>query len=104
TTIVVGLYELFNEGPVGGLLFGGSATLAGFERICHPGRAVSGLQSADTLRTNPHIDAAFLHLRVADTAGTVSKTASVLISDVTGEAFDEARDNAEPRAFPKPLW
>jgi hypothetical protein len=104
TTIVVGLYELFNEGPVGGLLFGGSVTLAGFERICHWGRTASGGAAPETIRTNPSSGAAFLHLRVVDTSTGIPKSASILISDVTGEAFDEARDVSEPTIIPRPIW
>lgn len=104
TTIIVSLFELFNQGPVAGLLFAGSSTLAGFERICHPGRAVAGLPSADTIRTNPHAGAAFLHLRVADVTAESPRLASVLVSDVTGEAFEEARDFAEPAKLARPLW
>jgi hypothetical protein len=104
TTVLVSLYELLNEGPVGGLLFAGSKTLIGFERICHPNRAASALQAPATLRTNPSSPTAFLHLRVADTAGERPRMASLLVSDVTGEAFDEARDVANPTIIPKEVW
>lgn len=104
TTIVVSLYESFNEGPVGGLLFAGSRTLAGFERVCHPGRIASGLGAPETLRTNPSSPTAFLHLRVADVSGDGAHTTSLLVSDVTGEAFDEARDVSEPTIIPRALW
>src|SRR6266849_823521 len=104
TTILISLYELFNEGPVGGLLFGGSATLAGFERICHPGRVTSGLSAPDTVRTSRSSGAAFLHIRVTDTSGGPPRTSSVLVSDVTGEAFVEARDVSEPTIITRPLW
>ena len=73
-----------------------SETLVGFERICHLGRPESGLAAPDTLRTNPSNGAAFLHLRVANTTTGSPKAASVLISDVTGEAFEEARNVSEP--------
>jgi hypothetical protein len=104
TTIIVSLYELFNQGPVGGLLFGGSATLAGFERVCHAGREVSGSSVPDTIRTNPASGAAFLHLRVADVSTGMPRPSSLLISDVTGEAFEDARDAAEPTVIHRPLW
>jgi hypothetical protein len=104
TTILVALYELFNQGPVAGLLFAGSATLAGFERICHAGRAGSQRVVPDTIRTNPSSGAAFLHLRVADPTTAPAKTASLLVSDVTGEAFQDARDFAEPTMLPRSLW
>lgn len=104
TTIVVSLYELLNDGPVGGFLFGGSETLAGFEQICHTGREVSGRSVAETVRTNPSSEAAFLHLRLADMTTGSPSLSSVLISDVTGEAFDQARDFADPTIVPRPLW
>lgn len=104
TTILVALYELFNQGPVGGFLFGGSSTMVGFERICHPGRTASGANDPDTVRTNPSSGATFLHLRVTDTNTSELKPASILVSDVTGEAFDEARDVAEPVIVPRSLW
>ncbi len=104
TTILVSLFELFNQGPVGGLLFAGSETLVGFERICHPGRVISNRDTPDTIRTNPSSPTAFLHIRVADTTTAPPRVASLLISDVTGEAFDEARDVAEPTIIPRQLW
>lgn len=103
TTILVSLYELFNAGSVGGLIFGGSATLAGFERICHPGRAASGRSIPETVRTTRARGASFLHLRVVDET-PVARTTSLLISDVTGEAFTEARDVAEPTIVSESIW
>jgi hypothetical protein len=102
TTVLVALYELFNEGPVGGLMFAGSETLAGFERICHLGRAASGERPATTGRTNPSDIAGFLHLRVADRS--TERITSVLASDVTGEAFTEARDVSDPLKLPSAYW
>jgi hypothetical protein len=104
TTIIVGLYELFNQGPVGGLLFGGSETLAAFERICHPGRVPSGLRSPKTIRTNPSSGVTFFHVRVGEERDESVEIASVLISEVSGEAFDEARDQSEPTMVTRVLW
>ncbi len=104
TTVVVSLYELFNQGPVGGLLFGGSETLVAFERIGHTGRLVSGRLAPDTVRTNPSNPTAFLHLRVAGTSEGQPKASNLLLSDVTGEAFEEARDVSEPTIIPRRLW
>ena len=104
TTILVSLYELFNEGPVGGLIFGGSETLVGFEEICHPGRVTSGQLTPTTVRTSRAKGAAFLHIRVANTTSGTLKPASLLVSDVTGEAFTEARDNSEPTIITPDIW
>ena len=104
TTILISLYELFNQGPVGGLLFAGSSTLAGFEQICHLGRQVSGNQSPETGRTSRTSGPTFLHLRVGDVRPSAPSVASLLISDVTGEAFDEARGTSEPTIIPRSVW
>lgn len=104
TTILISLYELFNQGPVAGQLFGGSDTLIGFEQICHPGRVASGLSIPETTRTSRTVGAEFLHLRVSDASGDVPNTTSLLVSDVTGEAFTEARDVTDPTIVSREMW
>jgi hypothetical protein len=41
TSVIAGLYDLFQMGPVSGLTFAGSSTLHGLELICHDARAAS---------------------------------------------------------------
>jgi hypothetical protein len=104
TTVIVSLYELFNQGPVGGFFFGGSETLVAFERISHTGRMASGRSIPETVRTNPSSPTAFLHLRVVGTGEGSPKASNLLLSDVTGEAFEEARNVSEPTIIPRRLW
>ncbi len=93
TTLITSIYESFLDAPFAGQLFGGSRTLRGFEMACHEGRKASGRESADTLRTNPALGVRFYHLRLSAQSRLASK-ANLLIADMSGELFRDARDSA----------
>jgi hypothetical protein len=91
TTLLTSLYELFQCSPVSGYLFAGSVTLPAFERRCHLSRIVSGAAAPETPRT-PYGEAKYLHLAVS-TADPPRTRLELLFTDVSGEAFERARDS-----------
>ncbi len=91
TTLITSIYESFLDAPFAGCVFAGSATLPGFERACHEGRAASGRETPDTERTNPRLGIRFYHLQVMSQSLPRFRT-QLLIADMSGELFREARD------------
>lgn len=94
TTLLASVYERFIRGPWAGYLFAGCATLLGFERLCHLGRAASGRRSPDTDRTKRSQGRQLLHLRVR-VESLREPAQDLLLSDISGEEFDAARSSAE---------
>lgn len=94
TTLITSIYESFLDAPFAGCLFAGSATLPGFEMACHPGRVESGREAADTERTKPWLGIRFYHLQVVPQASSRSNR-QLLIADMSGELFREARDASD---------
>jgi hypothetical protein len=94
TTAVTTLYELFQSGPVDGVTFAGCETLPGFEQRCHLSRAVSGRETPETSRT-PYEgpNAEYLHLRLQ--VGSAKGTIDLLLTDVSGEMLEHARNSTE---------
>lgn len=94
TTLIASLYERFQRGPVGGYSFGGSHTTLGFERRCHLARAACRGLSPDTTRTPLGAGQRFLHLAIAHSDRPTQRR-DLIISDVSGEFFRQARDSRE---------
>lgn len=94
TTLLNGIYELFQEGPIDLLTFGGSRSLVGFEKRCHPSREVSQADRADTTRTPGSEDARFLHLKFYQT-DCAEPPRHLLLSDIDGEFFKRLRDSTD---------
>ena len=94
TTLVASMYERFQRGPYAGLSFAGSLTLPAFEERCELARASSGRSKPDTPHTPRQEGFHFLHLRVRST-GSAGRRQDVLLADITGEMYKEAKDNAE---------
>ena len=93
TTVLSELYERFCEGPFAGQIFAGSRTVMGFERICFLSRAASLRDSEDTERTMRGTENNLLHLDlVAEGAGPRRR---LLLSDLSGEWFEEATESNE---------
>ena len=93
TTLLSCIYELFRSGPYTGYLFARSRTLRAFERVCHDSRVDSGRQTPDTERTPIGQGARFFHLAVRD-ENLSAPTQHLLISNISGEDFREARTYA----------
>lgn len=89
TSLIAGVYDLLQEGPVLGAAFAGSSTLIGFEMVCHFARAVSMRSVPHTERTSRGADATFFHLDLhqADVGLT-----SLFIGDRSGEDYLAATD------------
>lgn len=89
TSLIAGVYDLLQEGPVSGAAFAGSSTLIGFEKVCHLARAVSRRTVPHTERTSRGADATFFHLDLhQEDVGLTS----LFISDRSGEDYLAATD------------
>jgi len=85
TSLMAGVYEILQEGPVAGYTFAGSATLPGFELICHDARAASRRDEPHTERTTVGADATFFHLDLGKS--DPSSIVSMFIADRSGEDY-----------------
>ncbi|WP_141233943.1 hypothetical protein [Pseudomonas sp. Irchel 3E20] len=90
TSLIAGLYELFQEGPIGNISFSRSVTLHAFEQTCHDARSASR-------RTSPHIhrtrrgEVRFYHLDISG-AGA-AKSLTLALADRAGEEYKGAADD-----------
>lgn len=91
TTLITSLYELFQWGKVSDYSFAGSSTLPAFERRCYLSRSASQRSVPDTERT-PFGDVRYLHLRIWKESFAKGPL-DLLFTDVSGEAFERARDS-----------
>ena len=89
TSLIAGVYDLLQEGPVSGVTFAGSSTLIGFEKVCHLARAVSKRTIPHTERTSRGADATFFHLDLHQESVGLT---SLFISDRSGEDYLAATD------------
>lgn len=89
TSVIAGLYDLFQDGPVAGALFAGSSTLHGFELICHDARVTSNRHEAHSERTKRG-EVRFYHIDVCEGG----RLQSILIADRSGEEYEEVADLA----------
>lgn len=91
TSLIAGLYELFQEGPIGDISFSRSTTLHAFEQTCHDARSASR-------RVTPHIhrtrrgEVRFYHLDIA--WGGAPKFLTLALADRAGEEYKGAADDA----------
>lgn len=85
TSLIAGIYDLFQEGPIGSTAFAGSATLFGFEQLCHHARAASRRDVPYQPRTHYGSDVTFFHLDVK--RSDLSPVESLLIADRAGEDY-----------------
>jgi hypothetical protein len=91
TTLITSLYELFQWGKVSDYFFAGSSTLPAFERRCYLSRTASQRSMPDTERTLLG-DVRYLHLRIWKD-NFAKGPLDLLFTDVSGEAFEHARDS-----------
>ena len=92
TTLLATIFDLFQIGSFKEFLFAGSLTMVGFEKRCHLSRVASGLTVPDTERTKS-IEFSFLHLSIKKKNSQRKKALSLLLSDVSGERFKQARNS-----------
>lgn len=89
TSLIAGLYDLLQEGPVSDRGFAGSTTLIAFERACHLARAASRRTIPHTERTSRGVDATFFHLDLYQEGAGIT---SLFIGDRSGEDYLAATD------------
>jgi hypothetical protein len=90
TSLLAGLYDLFQEGSITDVAFAGSSTLHGFERICHDSRIASKRDIAHSSRT-VRGEVAFYHLDVR--LDGEADIVSLLLADRSGEEYEEVADD-----------
>jgi len=90
TSLIAGVFDLFQRGPVGGFSFAGSSTLHSFERACHDTRRMSKREKAGMERT-PTGDATFFHLDLVP-ANCNGKRAA-LLANRSGEDYMDAQSD-----------
>jgi hypothetical protein len=95
TTLLAELFEGFQFDQFKNYKFAGSFTQIGFEKRCYLSRVNSKSKKADTERTKS-LEFNFLHLAVQPNVGGSVK--HLLISDISGERFQQARDNSHAMA------
>ena len=88
TSLIAGVYELFQRGAVGDIHFSRSETLYAFEQICHDARSVSRRNKPHAVRT-PIGEVTFFHLELA----CGDQPISVLLADRSGEEYRSAIDD-----------
>lgn len=87
TSVIAGLFDLFQTGPVAHTTFAGSSTLHGLEIICHDARVASERDEPHSERTKRG-EVRFYHFDVLRD-GLLQ---SVLIADRSGEEYEEVAD------------
>lgn len=99
TSLIAGLYDLFNLGRVGTVEFGQSYSLHAFEEAAHHTRAASRRESPEINRT-PRGEVRFYHFELFDISTGASP--SVLVGDRAGEEYLETRSNTDlAKGFPE---
>lgn len=89
TSVIAGLYDLFQLGTVSDSTFAGSSTLHGLEFICHDARVASERNEPHSERTKRG-EVRFYHIDVRRNGALHS----LLIADRSGEEYEEVADLA----------
>ncbi|PJF10197.1 hypothetical protein [Pseudorhodobacter sp. MZDSW-24AT] len=89
TSVIAGLFDLFQLRAVSDSVFAGSSTLHGFEMICHDARVASERNEPHSERTKRG-EVRFYHIDVQRN-GVLQ---SLLIADRSGEEYEEVADLA----------
>ena len=99
TSLIAGLYDLFQLGPVDEINFSGSRTLHAFEQACHDARAASKRGTPHINRT-PLGEVQFYHLELS--GGNAGTRLSLMLGDRAGEDYmDAINDISVVDAFPE---
>jgi Double-GTPase 2 len=101
TSLVAGMYDLLQRGPVGGYSFAGSSTMHAFERACHDSRRDSERGEAHMERTERG-GVLFFHVDLVS-EGCEAKQAA-LFGNRAGEEYSIVQDEPDrARAYPELL-
>jgi hypothetical protein len=90
TSLVAGLYDLFQTGPIGEISFARSCTLQAFEMACHDARQASRRKTPHMERTGRG-EVRFYHLDLK--GGLANIRLSLLIADRSGEEYSDVADD-----------
>lgn len=93
TTLLIKLFNLFQLGRFGKYQFAGSTTLIGFERRIHLTKMESKSTIEQTEKTKSQ-EFNFLHLEVKTTDVSERNRTHLLLSDISGEKLQFARDSS----------
>jgi hypothetical protein len=93
TSLIASMFDLFQEGPVGGVEFASSKTLQAFELACHDARCTSKRAIPHSERTKHTEGLKFYHLYVRRAAAKDGMT--LILGDRAGETYREATDNVD---------
>lgn len=92
TSLIAGMYDLLQRGPVGGYAFAGSSTLHSFERACHDSRRESERTESHMERTERG-EVFFFHLDLAGEDGETKRAA--LVGNRAGEEYSIVQDEPD---------
>lgn len=99
TSLVAGIYDLLQRGPVGGYAFAGSSTMHSFERACHDSRRDSERGEAHMERTERG-EVLFFHVDLVG-EGCDAKRAA-LFGNRAGEEYTMVQDEPDrAKAYPE---
>lgn len=99
TSLVAGIYDLLQRGPVGGYSFAGSSTMHSLERACHDSRRESGRTEAFAERTERG-EVLFFHVDLVS-EGCEGKRAA-LFGNRAGEEYSMVQDEPDrAKAYPE---
>ena len=90
TSLIAGLYDLFQRGNVAGIRFARSRTLHEFERTCHDARSASRRDQPHMYRTRRG-EVRFFHLEIG--GGDSGDGLSLVMGDRSGEEYQEVADD-----------
>lgn len=91
TSLIAGLYDLFQRGKINNVCFARSQTLRAFEAACHDARSESRRAEPHINRT-PYGEVTFYHLEVA--GGLAGEGIALLLGDRAGEEYREAANDS----------
>lgn len=92
TSLIAGIYDLLQQGPVGGYAFAGSSTMHAFERACHDSRRESQRDTPHMERTERG-EVLFFHLDLVGRDCAGKRTA--LLGNRAGEEYMNAQNEPE---------
>lgn len=92
TSLIAGVYDLLQQGPVGGYAFAGSSTMHSFERACHDSRRESQRETPHMERTERG-EVLFFHLDLVGRDCVGKRTA--LLGNRAGEEYMNAQSEPE---------
>lgn len=99
TSLVAGMYDLLQRGPVGGYAFAGSSTMHSFERACHDSRRDSERDEAHMERTERG-EVLFFHVDLVSEACNAKRAA--LFGNRAGEEYSTVQDEPDrAKAYPE---